>query len=228
MSALAQSPTAKASTSQPTSDAPQDVPAVHLLTTTLFQQMVSGHLDRSVLTPHASAALTPAMLAEIHPSLVALGTLDHLQLVRKSSSKAGTAYVYRANFSSGPMGINVFVSPDGKVSGYRIMPDPTGTIQDDPKVHQLATTVFEQFLHNTIEPGLLTPQMNSALTASQRQQTSHAFASFGTLRNLTLEQKTTMQSGVNYTYRADFSNGPQTLQIFVETDGKVGGFHLQP
>jgi hypothetical protein len=209
-------------------NAAQDVPAVHALAMTLFQQMATDKLDRSLLTPQASTALTPALLTRIQPSLAALGKLEGLQFVAKTPSQDGTFYVYRANFRNGVQGIRLFVASDGKVGAYRITGDPTGTIPDDPKVHALATTVFEQLLHNTVQPALFSKQMQSALTPRMRAQTAENFAALGQLLKLTLRQKTTRQSGISYGYSAEFAKGPQSLQIFVQNDGKVGGFWVRP
>ena len=46
----------------------------------------------------------------------------NLRLAEKTAMNGGTLYVYSAQFTSGTHNINMFITADGKVGGYRILP----------------------------------------------------------------------------------------------------------
>jgi D-alanyl-D-alanine carboxypeptidase len=100
----------------------QDDPAVHALAMKMWDQMSSAKPDRSLLSPQMNAAMTPELLTSAAPQLQALGTLDSLTLLEKTDVNGGTRYVYTAKFSSGMHRISIFVTADGKVGGYRVLP----------------------------------------------------------------------------------------------------------
>jgi hypothetical protein len=54
--------------------------------------------------------------------LQALGRLENLSLICETAMNGGTSYVYAARFSSGTHKINIFMTADGKVGGYRVLP----------------------------------------------------------------------------------------------------------
>ncbi|MGA7317351.1 MAG: serine hydrolase domain-containing protein [Silvibacterium sp.] len=100
----------------------QDDPAVHALTVKMWDQMSSGKPDRSLLSPEMNAAMTPELLASAALQLQSLGRLENLSLIAKTAINGGTSYAYAARFSSGPHKINLFMTADGKVGGYRVLP----------------------------------------------------------------------------------------------------------
>ncbi len=100
----------------------QDDPTIHDLAMKMWDQMSSGKVDRSLLSPQMDAALTPELLSSAAPQLQALGKLQNLSLVEKTSPTGGTLYSYSAQFSSGTHKINIFITADGKVGGYRVLP----------------------------------------------------------------------------------------------------------
>jgi len=99
-----------------------DDPAIHALAMKMWDQMSSGKVDRSLLNPQMDAALTPELLSSAAPQLQALGKLQNLNLLEKTSANGGTLYSYEAKFSTGMHKINIFIAPDGKVGGYRVLP----------------------------------------------------------------------------------------------------------
>ncbi len=105
-----------------TASAVQDDPAVHALAMKMWDQMSSGKPDRSLLSPEMNAAMTPELLASAVLQLQVLGRLENLSLIEKTAINGGTSYVYAARFSSGTHKINIFITADGKVGGYRVLP----------------------------------------------------------------------------------------------------------
>jgi hypothetical protein len=108
--------------SKPASNAPQDDPAVHELTLKMWGQMSSGNVDRSLLSTQMNTALTPDLLKNAAPQLQALGKLENITLLEKTPMEKGTNYVYTAQFSTGAYKIQIFVTSDGEVGGYRVVP----------------------------------------------------------------------------------------------------------
>ena len=88
----------------------------------MWDQMSSGKVDRSLLTPQMNSALTPELLSSAAPQLQALGGLMNLHLLEKTATNGGTLYSYSAQFTTGTHRINIFVAADGKVGGYRVLP----------------------------------------------------------------------------------------------------------
>lgn len=107
--------------STPASPADDD-PAVHALARKLWDQILSGNLDRTLLSPEMNAAMTPQLLAQVRPQLQPLGALRSLQLAQKTPLNGGTNYIYTANFSNGQHKIDIFLAGDGKVGGYHVLP----------------------------------------------------------------------------------------------------------
>jgi hypothetical protein len=99
-----------------------DDPAVHALAMKMWDQMSSGKPDRSLLSPEMNAAMTPELLASAALQLQALGGLENLSLLEKTAINGGTSYRYAAQFSCGEHKINLFMTADGKVGGYRVLP----------------------------------------------------------------------------------------------------------
>jgi CubicO group peptidase (beta-lactamase class C family) len=110
-----------ANTASPAS-ASKDDPNVHSLAIKLWDQMSTGKPDRSLFTPEMNSAMTPELLANAQPGLQGLGRLESLSLIDRTSVKGGISYVYSAQFSTGTHKISIFIAPDGKVGGYRVLP----------------------------------------------------------------------------------------------------------
>lgn len=100
----------------------QDDPAVHALALKIWDQMTSGRLDRSLLSSEMNTAMTPELLAQVGPQLRGVGKLESISLFEKTPMSKGTNYVYAARFSTGEHKIQIFVTTDGKVGGYRLLP----------------------------------------------------------------------------------------------------------
>ncbi len=105
-----------------TASSAQDEAAIHALALKMWDQMSSGKVDRSLLTPQMNSALTPELLSSAAPQLQALGGLMNLHLLEKTATNGGTLYSYSAQFTTGTHRINIFVAADGKVGGYRVLP----------------------------------------------------------------------------------------------------------
>jgi hypothetical protein len=86
----------------------------------MWDQMSSGKPDRSLLSPEMNAAMTPELLSSAAPQLQSLGKLENLSLLEKTSTNGATLYSYAARFSSGTHKINIFITANGKVGGYRV------------------------------------------------------------------------------------------------------------
>jgi D-alanyl-D-alanine carboxypeptidase len=99
-----------------------DDPAVNALAKKMWDQLTSGKLDRSLLTAEMNAAMTPELLARVGPQFQPLGALESLKLSQKTVLDGGIRYVYLAKFASGEHKIEIFITADGKVGGYHIMP----------------------------------------------------------------------------------------------------------
>jgi D-alanyl-D-alanine carboxypeptidase len=99
-----------------------DDPAVNALAKKLWDQITSNKLDRSLLNSEMNAAMTPELLARVGPQFQPLGTLQSLRLSKKTALNGGTNYLYVGNFTSGEHKIDIFMTADGKVGGYRVLP----------------------------------------------------------------------------------------------------------
>ena len=113
--------TSPANTVSP-ANASKDEPNVHSLAMKLWDQMSTGKPDRSLFTSEMNSAMTPELLASAQPGLQGLGKLESLNLIDRTNVKGGTSYLYSAQFSTGTHKISIFIAPDGKVGGYRVLP----------------------------------------------------------------------------------------------------------
>ena len=69
-----------------------------------------------------STALTPELLGSAAPQLQRLGELTSLRLTERTAVNGGVLYVYAAQFTTGTHSIRIFITADGKVGGYRVLP----------------------------------------------------------------------------------------------------------
>jgi hypothetical protein len=72
--------------------APGDDPAIDALVRRFWDQLASGTVDRSILTPDLAAQLTPVNLAQVRESISKLGQVRSFTFVGK---QAGTESIYR-------------------------------------------------------------------------------------------------------------------------------------
>jgi D-alanyl-D-alanine carboxypeptidase len=100
----------------------QDDPTVHALALKMWDQFSSGKLDRSLLSPEMNAAMTTQLLDSAGPQLQSMGKLRSISLLEKTAMEKGTNYIYAAQFGTGDHKIQIFVTKDGKVGGYRLLP----------------------------------------------------------------------------------------------------------
>jgi len=106
----------------PVASSTQDDTVVHALAKRMWDQMSSGKVDRSLLSPEMNTALTPQLLDSAAPLLQRLGGLTNLRLTERTAMNGGTLYVYAAQFTSGTHSIRIFITADGKVGGFRVTP----------------------------------------------------------------------------------------------------------
>lgn len=90
----------------------------------MFESISAGSPDRSILTPEMNAALTTRQLSQYSKQLSALGHL--IQMSMRQSSRMGNgngiSYTYLAFFTAGVRHIQIYVTTDGKVKAFNIVP----------------------------------------------------------------------------------------------------------
>lgn len=100
----------------------KDDPAVHALARKMFEQIMAGKLDPSVMTTQMAAALTPELIAQVSAQWKEMGALEDLTLLHAEPVGIGTQYEYTGKFANGTHQIVIFITADGKVGGYRVVP----------------------------------------------------------------------------------------------------------
>jgi hypothetical protein len=101
--------------------APGDDPAIDALVRRLWEQLASGTVDRSMLTPELAAQLTPVNLAQVRESIAKLGELRSFTFVGK---QAGTVSIYRyaLEFAGGvEHEWDVTITADGKIADSEVV-----------------------------------------------------------------------------------------------------------
>ena len=102
--------------------AAKDDPAVNALARKIFEQIIAGKPDPSLLTPQMTAALTPELVAQASAGWKQFGALRELTFVHAEPMGIGTQYEYTGKFANGAHPIVIFITADGKVGGYRVLP----------------------------------------------------------------------------------------------------------
>ena len=88
----------------------------------IYAQMRAGKVDSALLTPEMAAAATPEILAQTKPMFDTLGDPKQLKLESAEKLPKGTSYLYLATFPTAQFHISLFITPEGKVGGYRLKP----------------------------------------------------------------------------------------------------------
>jgi D-alanyl-D-alanine carboxypeptidase len=102
--------------------APGADPTIDALARALWDELTSGKLDRSTLSPQFSAVLTPTLLAQTQQGIMTLGTLRSFTFIGKSEGNGLTIYRYSLTFASGAeREWAVAIAPDGKIAGSRLL-----------------------------------------------------------------------------------------------------------
>jgi D-alanyl-D-alanine carboxypeptidase len=104
------------------SQAPNDNPGIDALVRAFWNQLSSGHVDRSKLTTEFSAALTPDVLAQVRQGIEVLGDLRSFTFIGALESGRTTVYRYSLVFATGAEHEwNVAITSDGKIAGSRLV-----------------------------------------------------------------------------------------------------------
>ncbi len=102
--------------------APGDNPAIDALARDFWNQIASGTIDRSKLTPEFSAALTPGLLAQVQQGIAAFGPLKFFTFVGSTAANGVNVYRYGLTFSSGAEHEwDVAIAPDGRIAGSHLV-----------------------------------------------------------------------------------------------------------
>lgn len=104
------------------SQAPNDNAAIDARVRTFWNQLASGTVDRSTLTSDFSAALTPALLAQVRQGIELLGELHSFTFIGIRTAGGLTVYRYSLVFASGTEHEwDVALTPNGKIAGSRLI-----------------------------------------------------------------------------------------------------------
>jgi len=103
--------------------APGEDPAVTARAKSIWNQFITGKLDRSQLSDSTNAALTPEVVAGTRAQFASLGSATSWTYRGKQAAGEITNYVYRVAFTSGTV-LNIIMSVDGsgKIAGYLAQP----------------------------------------------------------------------------------------------------------
>jgi len=118
---------------------------------------------------------------------------------------------------------------DPRVSASQQVSSAEGT-EEDSRTQALARKMFEGLSIGKPDRNILSREMNTALTSAQIAQSSKQLSALGHLIQMSMKQRSRMGngSGVNYTYLGFFTGGVRQIQIFVTSEGRVGGFSIIP
>ena len=118
------SPQAPATAAQATAkaDALKEDPAVTALALKIYSQIRAGKVDEELITAEMNKALSPAVLGQYKPMFEQLGDPQKLTLETGEKTAAGTSWSYLAVFAMAQLHVHIFITPEGKVGGYRLAP----------------------------------------------------------------------------------------------------------
>ncbi len=113
-------PSAATSIASPT---PAPDPAILARAQAAFKAVQAGHLDRSLLTPAASAALTQARVDAASAALAPLGAPVTFEQQRIVKHGADTVYVYLLAFgNTKTVDFAMALDPSGKIAALQVVP----------------------------------------------------------------------------------------------------------
>jgi mannose-6-phosphate isomerase-like protein (cupin superfamily) len=98
---------------------------------------------------------------------------------------------------------------------------------DDP-VTALVLKIYRQMMAGKVDPSLLTPEMNAALTPDTLVQAQILFQQLGEPSKLTMKMHMPSAGGTSYVYTGTFVTGDFQVLIDVNKAGQVSGYHLAP
>jgi hypothetical protein len=103
-------------------ETPKEDPAVSALALKIYGQMRAGTVDATLMTDAMAKALSSDVLAQTKPVFDQLGDPTKLTLESSEVRPEGTRWVYLAVFAMAQLHVDIFVTKDGKVGGYRLAP----------------------------------------------------------------------------------------------------------
>ncbi len=114
--------TAPVSPAKPTPSSNDDS-AIDALARAFWDQIASGTVDRSKLTPDFSAALTPSLVAQVAQGITLMGTLRSFTFVGTRTGLGDfTTYRYSLVFASGAVHEwDVAITSDRRIAGSRLV-----------------------------------------------------------------------------------------------------------
>ena len=102
--------------------APGDDPAIDGLVRRFWDQLASGEVDRSVLTPDLAAQLTPGNLAQVRASIATLGEIRSFTFAGKRQAGKVSIYRYALEFARGAQHEwDVTITADEKIADSAII-----------------------------------------------------------------------------------------------------------
>lgn len=102
--------------------APGDDPAIDRLVRRFWDQLASGDVDRSVLTPDFAAQLTPDNLAQVRASIAMLGEIRSFTFVGTTRADKMSTYRYILQFAGGAEPEwDVTITADEKIADSQIV-----------------------------------------------------------------------------------------------------------
>jgi hypothetical protein len=102
--------------------APADNPAIDRLAVTYWNQLGTGTLDKSELTPEFAAGLTPRLLTQIRAGIRLMGKVASFRLTVTGRTSGVPFYGYTLIFANGVRReFYIWVTPAGKIAGSRIV-----------------------------------------------------------------------------------------------------------
>ncbi|HEY2476569.1 MAG TPA: hypothetical protein VGI19_17445 [Candidatus Cybelea sp.] len=101
--------------------APGDDPTIDGMVRRFWNQLASGEVDRSVLTPDFAAQLTPDNLAQVRASIAMLGEIRSFTFVGKTQAGKASIYRYTLEFAGGAEHEwDVTVTADDKIADSQV------------------------------------------------------------------------------------------------------------
>jgi mannose-6-phosphate isomerase-like protein (cupin superfamily) len=105
--------------------------------------------------------------------------------------------------------------------------DAAAPSKDDP-VTTLVLKIYRQMMAGKVDPTLLTPEMNAALTPATLAQAQMLFQQLGEPSKVTMKTHTPSADGTSYVYTGTFTTGDFQVLIEVNKAGQVSGYRLAP
>ena len=86
----------------------------------IFREIPTGHIDRTVLTPSLSGALSAGMLKQVAAQLAGAGPMESFVYRGSHRAAKGMAYAYFAHFEQGNANVTITLNAAGKIADLDI------------------------------------------------------------------------------------------------------------